>query len=325
VPTALQIPTILLDAGRRALNNLTLQRGISDSSNHLEKVMACHVLFVEVSAGSSSVLQAAHALGWRCTRLEEGALAHAWLRNSPPDLVLVGRELPDLPPGRFVRAVKLDHACNALPLVQLGNGPAAAELEVEPDAWLDPAHVRLLGAAAVHARAVCADRLRDGGRAEVRFTLPSERAEFEELNGLLGHWFTACGFGPHHVQQLVLAVRELGYNAIEWGHGNDPSRPLAVTCRLDAEKVSVLVRDTGPGFDPRDLPHAARHGDPLSHLPVRAAMRLREGGFGILMTRGLVDYLCYNDAGNEACLVKYLPARRHPRVEVLDVPLAASR
>jgi anti-sigma regulatory factor (Ser/Thr protein kinase) len=84
---------------------------------------------------------------------------------------------------------------------------------------------------------------------------------------------------------------------------------VAVTCRLDRDKVSVLVRDSGAGFDPGDLPHAARPGDPLGHLPVRAARQLRDGGFGILMARGLVDQLCYNEAGNEAQLIKYLPAR----------------
>ena len=35
-------------------------------------------------------------------------------------------------------------------------------------------------------------------------------------------------------------------------------------------------------------------------------MGLREGGFGIILARGLVDELRYNDRGNEACLIKYL-------------------
>jgi anti-sigma regulatory factor (Ser/Thr protein kinase) len=290
-----------------------------------EKVMGYHVLVVEVNAGGSLVLRASRKLGWRTTRLEEGSLAHAWLRNSPPDLVIVGAELADLPAGHFVRAVKLDHGCNGLPLVRLGRGPAAADLEIEPDAWLDPATDHL-PAVAAQARAVCSERLSEGSRSEVRFRLPSDRERLEEVNQLLGPWLTACGLGPHQVQQIILAVRELGSNAIEWGHGNDPSRPISITCRLDAEKISILVRDTGPGFDPRELPHAARHGDPLSHLEVRAARQLREGGFGILMARGLVDHLCYNQAGNEACLVKYLPARREkPRIEVTSTPLPAGR
>jgi hypothetical protein len=37
-------------------------------------------------------------------------------------------------------------------------------------------------------------------------------------------------------------------------------------------------------------------------------MGMRAGGFGILITRALVDELIYNDAGNEVLLIKYLPA-----------------
>jgi anti-sigma regulatory factor (Ser/Thr protein kinase) len=33
-------------------------------------------------------------------------------------------------------------------------------------------------------------------------------------------------------------------------------------------------------------------------------MGIRVGGFGILMTKGLVDDLQYNDAGNEVRLIK---------------------
>ena len=287
--------------------------------------MAYHVVFVEVSA-SRVVEQAARVAGWRTTRLEEGSLAHAWLRNSPPDLVIVGRKLSDQSPGRFVRAVKLDQGCNALPLIQVGSGLTGRELEVEPDAWLEPSSGRLLPVVAAHARAVCAERLRDGGRAEVRFRLPSDRGQLEELNQLLAPWFGRCGFGPHQVQQLVLAVREMGSNAIEWGHGNDSSRPVSITCRLDHEKISVHVRDTGPGFDPCELPHAAHPGDPLSHLEIRASLRLREGGFGILMARGLVDHLCYNEAGNEVCLVKHLPLRRQqPALEVYGAAVPVGR
>ena len=44
--------------------------------------------------------------------------------------------------NQFVQLVKLDHVCNAIPLIRLGSGPAGTELEVEPDAWLDLAGER---------------------------------------------------------------------------------------------------------------------------------------------------------------------------------------
>jgi anti-sigma regulatory factor (Ser/Thr protein kinase) len=283
--------------------------------------MAYHALLAESHPGPSVLEQAVRAAGWRLTRVDAGPLAHARLRHGPPDVVLVGARLAGLSPGHFIRAVKLDHACNAVPLVRLGPPAAAAEVEVEPDAWLDPASACLRAAVAV-ARECVARAQREGTRAEVRFRLPSDPGQLEVLNRLLGPWFAACGLGAHQAQQLNLAFREVGANAIEWGHGYDSSRVVSVACRLDAEKVSIFVRDDGPGFDPGNVPHAARPGDPLSHLGVRAALKLREGGFGILLARGMVDYLCYNDAGNEAHLVKYLPSRlQHPGYEPVGAPL----
>ncbi len=289
--------------------------------------MAYHALLAEtVHAGPSVLEHAARAAGWRLTRVDTGPVAHARLRHGPPDVVLVGDRLAGLSPTQFVRTVKLDLAANPIPLVRLGSGCGAAEVEAEPDAWLAPSGVdacRLTQALAA-ARDSVARAQREGTRAEIRFHLPSDPGQLEALNGLLGPWFAACGLGAHQAQQLNLAFREVGANAIEWGHGNDPSRAISVACRLDTEKVSILVRDNGPGFDPGNLPHAARPGDPLSHLGVRAALKLREGGFGILLARGMVDYLCYSDAGNEAHLVKYLPSRlQHPGLDAVGSPVPA--
>ena len=77
----------------------------------------------------------------------------------------------------------------------------------------------------------------------------------------------------------------------------------------EAEKITIIVRDTGPGFNPNELPHAAKPGDPVSHMEVREKMGLREGGFGIMIARGLVDELQYNEKGNEVKLVKFFPPK----------------
>jgi anti-sigma regulatory factor (Ser/Thr protein kinase) len=79
-----------------------------------------------------------------------------------------------------------------------------------------------------------------------------------------------------------------------------------VTYRIDGSKVVIVIRDTGPGFDRGNLPHAARPDDPVGHMEVRESLGLRDGGLGILMAEGLVDELSYNDAGNEVQLLKYL-------------------
>jgi anti-sigma regulatory factor (Ser/Thr protein kinase) len=97
----------------------------------------------------------------------------------------------------------------------------------------------------------------------------------------------------------------MGMNAIEWGHRKQIDRLVNVTYRIESDKVVIKIRDTGPGFNPTQLPHAADPDDPARHMEVRDALGLRAGGFGILMTKGLVDELQYNQTGNEVRLVKY--------------------
>jgi anti-sigma regulatory factor (Ser/Thr protein kinase) len=82
---------------------------------------------------------------------------------------------------------------------------------------------------------------------------------------------------------------------------------------IDPEKIAITIRDTGPGFDPANLPHAAHPDDPVGHMMVRETLGLREGGFGILMSQGLVDEMSYNETGNEVRLVKYFPVKAHLR------------
>ena len=69
------------------------------------------------------------------------------------------------------------------------------------------------------------------------------------------------------------------------------------------------IQDPGPGFNPQNLPHAAISNapqEPFAHLDVREQQNIRPGGFGLLMTRAMVDELIYNEAHNEVVFVKYL-------------------
>jgi anti-sigma regulatory factor (Ser/Thr protein kinase) len=69
------------------------------------------------------------------------------------------------------------------------------------------------------------------------------------------------------------------------------------------------IADPGQGFHFEDLKHAAvgnEPGQPLDHLRVREEKGMRAGGFGLALTRALVDELLYNEAHNEVVFVKYL-------------------
>jgi two-component system OmpR family response regulator len=248
--------------------------------------------------------------GYETTVLGEGKRAVAWTRQHQPDLILLDLMLPDVDGYKICEDLKLDRPTSLIPVIMVTARDQHADmvhgLQVGANFYLTkPFALEQLHQAVDHVVNWRHDLEREGAQGEIHFTLQSDTQYLEELNHLLAALFLYSGLPPTQVRQLTLAVRELGTNAIEWGHQNQVDRIVGVTYRIDPEKVTVVIRDSGPGFRPENLPHAASTEDPATHLMVREALGLREGGFGILMARGLVDELQYNETGNEVRLVKY--------------------
>jgi CheY-like chemotaxis protein len=110
-------------------------------------------------------------------------------------------------------------------------------------------------------------------------------------------------------ENVAAAFREILLNAIEHGGGSDPNKKVHIAYIRTQRAVLYYVRDPGKGFSFDTLLHAAVSNpldSPFEHAQVREQMGMRPGGFGILMTRQLVDELLYNEAGNEVLLIKYL-------------------
>lgn len=265
-------------------------------------------------------LLAAHLRQWGYDPVvhSEGKGAVDWVRRNQPELILLDLMLPDVDGYTICENLKLDRDTNLIPVVMV-TGLSAQEdrtrgLEVGANQYLcKPFTAAELQASIQAAFARVEDLKRNGTEGEIHFRLRSDTNYLEELNQLLGSLFLFSGLTQHQVKQLTTAVRELGTNAIEWGHRKEADRIVDVVYRIDPQKVTMVIRDSGPGFNPTNLPHAATDEDPVGHLDVRQTLGLREGGFGILMSRGLVDELAYNDTGNEVTFVKYFPPRDHLR------------
>jgi anti-sigma regulatory factor (Ser/Thr protein kinase)/CheY-like chemotaxis protein len=105
---------------------------------------------------------------------------------------------------------------------------------------------------------------------------------------------------------LIAAFREILLNAIEHGAGFDPDKDIRVDAIRTKRALTFYFRDPGPGFRPDHLPYAATDGDPISHIERREEAGIRPGGFGVLLTRQLVDEIVYHQTGSEVLLVKYL-------------------
>ncbi len=114
---------------------------------------------------------------------------------------------------------------------------------------------------------------------------------------------------PKEQEDIAVAFREILLNAIEHGGQFDPNKRVHIECVRTSRILIYHVRDPGKGFSLDFLPHAAISNPPdapAAHMEYRAARDLRPGGFGILVTRSLVDELIYNERGNEVLLIKYL-------------------
>jgi CheY-like chemotaxis protein/anti-sigma regulatory factor (Ser/Thr protein kinase) len=115
---------------------------------------------------------------------------------------------------------------------------------------------------------------------------------------------------PKEIRESAgIAFRELLLNAIEWGGRLDPSQKVRISCLRTSRMLLYRIADPGKGFRFEDLRHAAIHnppGQPDAHLAAREERGLRPGGFGILLSKNIVDDLLYNEAQNEVVFVKYL-------------------
>ncbi len=109
-------------------------------------------------------------------------------------------------------------------------------------------------------------------------------------------------------ESLITAFREILLNAMEHGAGFDPELVVEVSAVRSERAIVYYFRDPGPGFNRESLPHSAISNtpeNPIGHLEYREAHGMRPGGFGIMLTKQLVDEVIYNEPGNEVLLIKH--------------------
>jgi DNA-binding response OmpR family regulator len=255
--------------------------------------------------------------GFEPTLLLEGKNVVDWVRKNRPAVIILDLMLPDIDGYSICETLKLDRDTNLIPIIMstalTDQDDKVHGLQVGANTYLTkPFTADTLNHAIENALNWLDDLKRNGTQGEIRFHLQSDTHYLEELNHLLGSLFLFSGLTQQQVKQLTTAVRELGTNAIEWGHKKESDRIVTVDYRIDPEKITIDIKDTGSGFNPTNLAHIAYPDDPISHMMVREMLGMREGGFGIMMARGLVDEMSYNEKGNEVRLIKYFSA---------DVPL----
>ena len=234
-------------------------------------------------------------------------------RERKPDVVLLDLMLPDLDGSEVCRLLRADRATMATPIVMLtalGDPEHRREgYRIGANAYVSKPYGAEELFEAVAAARSWRDRLdRDRLDGEIHVELHSESRFLLEVNDFLASLHATTPLTAEQINHLRQAVMELGMNAIEWGNSHRSEALVRITYRVHPDRVEIVIRDEGRGFDPDRLPHAAQADDPIAHLDVREKLGLREGGFGLMISRGMVDELTYNDIGNEVTLRKRFPA-----------------
>jgi len=240
---------------------------------------------------------------------ETGESGLEMVRQFAPDIVLLDLMLPDINGFDVCRRLRSDRATMLTPVVMLtALGDSENRLRgfrVGANAYVTkPYGMQELFDAIAAARAWRADIEQGNMQGEIHVELNSEVTLLQDLNDFLMSLCKSTPLEHDQVMQLRQAVMEIAQNAIEWGNLHQSDRLVNITYRIFDDRIEIVVRDQGTGFDLNNLPHAAIPDDPFSHLDVRDKLGLRAGGFGLMICKGMVDELRYNDAGNEVTLIK---------------------
>lgn len=137
-------------------------------------------------------------------------------------------------------------------------------------------------------------------------TIPSTLAAVERVIRRILRVARAIGCARGELDKVELALREALLNAILHGSGRDAKRKVSVGCLCDEAKgLLLVVRDSGPGFDPTQVPD-----------PTTAENIYSSHGRGIFLIRALMDEVQFEEGGRQVLMKKAVacrPARRPAR------------
>ena len=282
---------------------------------HAEKSVFKSVLIVDDDPDIHSLLHA--ALSPKDLNVEsacDGLDALRRLRNKPFDLILLDILMPDMDGLALLPKVHEIRPDIKVVVMTAANTPANLIASIREQAF------------SYFSKPFCTDTVVDTVLRALEATVDkddievmSARPEWISLEvrcrletaDRLAQFFRALNMGlsAEQQEQVITAFRELLMNAIEHGCHWDPAKKVHLTYIRTPRAVIYYIRDPGEGFSMENLPHAAvsnRPEAPIEHAEVRNEMGMRPGGFGILLSRQLVDDVIYNEKGNEVLLIKYL-------------------
>lgn len=128
----------------------------------------------------------------------------------------------------------------------------------------------------------------------IRLEIPSEIQLIYVLDAVVSEILREMEFDDEAVEQANLAVIEAGTNAILHGNSSDPNKRVYFQFLVGEDKLTVIVKDEGEGFNPDLVPN-----------PLDLENLLSTSGRGIFLMRTFMDEVNYSENGTKVQMVKY--------------------
>jgi serine/threonine-protein kinase RsbW len=128
------------------------------------------------------------------------------------------------------------------------------------------------------------------------FSIPSEIDAIGPAVDKVIQVITRAGCVPANQSDIEIALFEALANAVIHGNGQDARKRVHILCRLEpGQRLLIVVRDEGPGFDPVKVP------DPTAPENVES-----DHGRGILLMKAFMDEVQFAAGGTEVHMCKRL-------------------
>jgi anti-sigma regulatory factor (Ser/Thr protein kinase)/CheY-like chemotaxis protein len=262
----------------------------------------------ELAGTVSSILGA-----WHIERAPNNLAALAMIESHPYDLVLTGENTSGKDDVELLRKIRLVRPHTRLIILTNESTPidVIASMRERAFSYFSKPFSQMSFAEMLQlaAEGPCWDDGIEVVAATAAWIQLIARCDRRTADRLLQFFYEISDLPESERDGVAMAFREILLNAIEHGGHFDPSQFVEISYVRAQHAIMCRVKDPGEGFSLEEIQHAAIANppdDPIRHQAYRDAQGLRPGGFGVLLSRSLVDELIYSEKGNEVLLVRYL-------------------
>ncbi len=127
---------------------------------------------------------------------------------------------------------------------------------------------------------------------EKKINIASEIENLREVERVIDEISAEFNIGSEIYGNVLIASLEAANNAVSHGNKLDPSKRVDITLTIKGNRLTVITKDEGPGFDYENVP------DPTAPENIENV-----NGRGIFLMRQLSDGLEFHEKGRISELV----------------------